>query len=155
MQNQFKQLIKDLAPPVLLRAYRWLKGQDITFSGPYSSWAEASKKATGYHSEVILQKVKEAALQVKSGNAAYERDSVVFHKTEYSYPVLAGLLAAAAANGGKLSVLDFGGSLGSSYYQCRGFLRDLQELRWSIIEQPNFRGLRPGVLRRRGASFLL
>jgi putative methyltransferase (TIGR04325 family) len=138
MKKQYKKLIKDLAPPILWRACRWLKGSDVTFSGLYSSWAEASKNATGYHSEVILQKVKEASLQVKAGNAAYERDSVLFTKIEYSYPVLAGLLGAALANSGKLSVLDFGGSLGSSYYQSRSFLGDLKERRWSIVEQPNF-----------------
>ena len=44
----------------------------------------------------------------------------------------------ALENDGKLSVLDFGGSLGSSYYQCKDFLGDIKKLRWSIVEQPNF-----------------
>jgi len=37
-----------------------------------------------------------------------------------------------------VSVLDFGGSLGTSYHQCRGFLSGLKSLRWSIVEQPKF-----------------
>jgi putative methyltransferase (TIGR04325 family) len=35
--------------------------------------------------------------------------------------------------------MDFGGSLGTSYYQCRGLLRDVVgDLRWGIVEQPHF-----------------
>jgi putative methyltransferase (TIGR04325 family) len=42
----------------------------------------------------------------------------------------------AAQSGGRLNVLDFGGSLGSTYYQNRAFLRNLPEVQWNIIEQP-------------------
>jgi len=41
-------------------------------------------------------------------------------------------------SGNKLNVLDFGGSLGSSYYQNKNFLKDVQELNWSIVEQKHF-----------------
>jgi putative methyltransferase (TIGR04325 family) len=37
-----------------------------------------------------------------------------------------------------LSVLDFGGSLGSSYFQNRKFLARLAEVRWGVVEQQNF-----------------
>ncbi len=37
-----------------------------------------------------------------------------------------------------MSVLDFGGSLGTSYHQCLSFLPELKPLRWSIVEQPKF-----------------
>ena len=40
---------------------------------------------------------------------------------EYQFPLLSGLLYAAARDGG-LSVVDFGGALGSTYFQCRDFL---------------------------------
>ena len=48
------------------------------------------------------------------------------------------MLKIALENDGKLSILDFGGSLGSSYYQCKDFLSNVKELRSSIVEQPNF-----------------
>jgi putative methyltransferase (TIGR04325 family) len=35
-------------------------------------------------------------------------------------------------------VLDFGGSLGSSYFQNRKFLEGLQSVRWSVVEQSHF-----------------
>ena len=34
-------------------------------------------------------------------------------------------------------MLDFGGSLGSSYFQNKKFLEELSGLKWSIIEQPH------------------
>lgn len=33
-------------------------------------------------------------------------------------------------------MLDFGGALGTTYFLCRNFLRDLPSLEWSIVEQP-------------------
>jgi putative methyltransferase (TIGR04325 family) len=63
---------------------------------------------------------------------------MLFEKIEHSLPVLAGLLRAAADNKGKLSILDFGGSLGSSYRQCREFLSAIEPERWSVVEQPSF-----------------
>ncbi|MEK6558271.1 MAG: methyltransferase, TIGR04325 family [Candidatus Margulisiibacteriota bacterium] len=130
--------MKELLPPVLLNAYRYMRRSGITFSGPYRSWHEAKVNSVGYDSEMILEKVKNAMMKVKSGEAAYERDGVVFEKAEYSFPVLVGFLRAALANGGRLSVLDFGGSLGTCYYQNRKLLTELKEMRWSIVEQSSF-----------------
>ena len=75
-------------------------------------------------------------LKVKNGEAAYERDSVLFDGVQYAWPLLAGLMWAAARTGGRLNVLDFGGSLGSTYFQNRAFLCHLPGVRWSIVEQP-------------------
>jgi len=68
-----------------------------------------------------------------------ERDSVLFDKVEYSWPLLAALMWVAAQHDGALSVLDFGGSLGTTYFQNRAFLASLEKrVRWSIVEQPSF-----------------
>jgi putative methyltransferase (TIGR04325 family) len=77
-------------------------------------------------------------LRVRDGTAAWERDSVEFAEIEYSFPVLAALLYVASRNRNRLSVLDFGGALGGSYYQNRGFLAHLERLRWRVVEQPHF-----------------
>jgi putative methyltransferase (TIGR04325 family) len=37
-----------------------------------------------------------------------------------------------------LRIIDFGGSLGSSYYQNIGFLKHLNRLSWNVVEQNNF-----------------
>jgi putative methyltransferase (TIGR04325 family) len=106
--------------------------------GDYSSWAEAVARCTGYDADNILAKVLDATLKVKRGEAAFERDSVVFAEIEYSWPVLAALMWAAARNHGDLSVLDFGGALGTSYFQNRRFLQGLKSVRWNVVEQPHY-----------------
>jgi putative methyltransferase (TIGR04325 family) len=134
-----KLAVKEIVPPFLLKICKKLnKSEEYGFFGDYSSWEDAMKDSVGYDSDIILNKVKNSLLQVKEGKAIYERDSVLFDKIEYSFPVLAALLKIALENDGKLSVLDFGGSLGSSYYQCKDFLGNVKELHWSIVEQPKF-----------------
>ena len=44
----------------------------------------------------------------------------------------------AAQHDGSLNIIDFGGSLGSTYYQNRLFLDSLKHLQWNIVEQPSF-----------------
>jgi putative methyltransferase (TIGR04325 family) len=103
--------------------------------GDYARWGDALAASVGYDNEVILEKTLKAVLRVKNGEAAYERDSVLFDEIEYSWPVLAGVMMAAARCGGNLSVLDFGGSLGSTYFQNRHFLSGLKKVSWNIVEQ--------------------
>ena len=133
------RIAKDWLPPALLRLLRKMhRGGGITFEGPFATWDEAVRMSSGYDSQEILDKVLAATLKVKNGEAAYERDSVIFNEVHYAWPVAAGLMWAAAQDGGRLSVLDFGGSLGSSYFQNRQFLEGLQNVRWSIVEQTHF-----------------
>ncbi len=108
------------------------------WKGNYFSWKEALGKSSGYDSQNILEKVRESTLKVKNGIVPYERDSVIFNKIQYSFPLLSGLMWIAAQNEGKLNVLDFGGSLGSSYYQNKHFLDNLKQVNWCIVEQENF-----------------
>lgn len=108
------------------------------FFGDYGSWKEALADSAGYGSPAILDKVRTALLKVKNGQAVHERDSVTFDHKEYAWPVLSALLWIASKNDGRLNVLDFGGSLGSSYFQNLDFLKHLKELRWNVVEQNNF-----------------
>jgi putative methyltransferase (TIGR04325 family) len=136
-----KAFLKLCVPPLLVQGYRFLrgrKGNGVVYGlfGDYRSWDEAVCASTGYDSEIILEKTKEALLKVKNGQAVYERDSVVFDEIQYAWPLLAGLLWVAVQSGGRLNVLDFGGSLGSTYFQNRALLRCLPEVMWNIVEQP-------------------
>jgi len=76
--------------------------------------------------------------KVARGDAACERDSVTFAEPDYPFPILAGLLRAALENGRTLAVLDFGGSLGSTYYQCRCLFPEGFEVDWYVVEQEHF-----------------
>jgi len=125
-------------PPILVDAYRKWRGAGIRFVGIYANWGQARAASLGYDADLILNKVSEAQAKVIRGEAAYERDSVVFEKIEYPFPLLAGLLRAANEKNGKLNVIDFGGSLGSTYFQCRGFLPLMADLNWHVVEQEKF-----------------
>ena len=136
---KLKDVIKLVTPPVFIKMAKRLRGDQPTgaygLSGDYRSWEEAMAASTGYDSGTILEKTKTALLKVKKGEAAYERDSVLFDEIQYAWPLLAGLMWVAAHSGGKLNVLDFGGSLGSTYFQNRAFLSALPGVRWNIVEQ--------------------
>ena len=99
-----KACLKLFVPPLLVQGYRFLrgrKGNSVVYglSGDYHSWDEAVRASTGYDSEIILEKTKEALLKVKNGQAVYERDSVVFDETQYAWSLCAGLLWIAAQSG--------------------------------------------------------
>ncbi|MEK7116778.1 MAG: TIGR04325 family methyltransferase [Patescibacteria group bacterium] len=131
-----KNLIKNITPPIILKL---IKGRPrYGFFGNYKAWHEARADSGGYDDEKILEKVKDSLLKVKNGQAAYERDSVLFDKIQYSWPVLSALLWIASQNNNELILIDFGGSLGSSYFQNMGFLKHLKKLKWNIVEQKNF-----------------
>lgn len=136
--SSIKTIAKSLLPRWLVNWYYRISNQTIHFIGAYPNWQAAVKDAKGYDDEVILQQVIAKTKLVVTGEAAFERDGVVFDKPEYSYPLLALLLRAASENNNKLSVLDFGGSLGSTYFQCRSFLQGIDSLKWRVVEQSHF-----------------
>ncbi len=130
-----RDLLKDFLPPILLRQ---LSGLSYGWRGNYTSWELAKKNCSGYNSFTIIEKVKEAAIKVRNGKALFERDSVIFEKAEYNFQLIATLMWITSRNNGELNVLDFGGSLGSSYFQNRNFLTHLRNFKWNIIEQERF-----------------
>jgi len=132
---ELRRFVKSLTPPFIVDYLKRNSDAGVILSGDYPSWEHAMEFATGYDSDEIITKAHSAALQVKNGEAAFERDTVCFGETQYSWPVLAGLLWVASQNNNHLHILDFGGSLGSSYYQNRGFLTHLSALKWGVVEQ--------------------
>ena len=138
MKQKFKTLAYDWLPPAVLRQIRRRRSADIRFEEEYATWKDATENCTGYDSEGILEKVLEATLKVKNGEAVYERDSVLFDHIEYSWPVLSGLMWVAARNNGRLNVLDYGGSLGTSYFRNRKFIEPLELIRWNVVDQSHY-----------------
>ncbi len=137
MNNRAKDFLKKFIPPILLELKNGTP-KKYGFFGEYTTWEEAAKLTSRYSHDAIIDKVKSSALKVKHGEAVYERDSVVFNKIDVSWPLLAALLWISSLNKGALEVIDFGGSLGTSYYQNQGFLKHLSSLKWHIIEQDKF-----------------
>jgi putative methyltransferase (TIGR04325 family) len=135
MKRETLVLLKKYLPQSLQRT---LTGLFYGWHGDFSSWEKASKGCSGYNDPLILEKVRISALKVRDGRAAYERDSVIYDEVQYSYPLLSVLMWIAVKNNGRLNVLDFGGSLGSSYYQNKRFLDSVGEVEWCVVEQPGF-----------------
>lgn len=134
--SPIREFVKNITPPLLLHAYRRLRGRTLRFDGDFTSWEQATSNASGYDSDEIFERTRAAALKVKNGEAAYERDSVVFDHIEYTFPMLAALLRVACAKRGRLRVLDFGGSLGTSYRQFKAFCPITEYLVWKVVDQP-------------------
>ncbi|HET6244984.1 MAG: methyltransferase, TIGR04325 family [Bacteroidetes bacterium] len=130
-------MLKDFIPPFFLKK---ITGLFYGWTGNFSSWKEAKDKSSGYDTDIIFTKVKNALLKVKNGEAVFERDSVIFDKIHYSFPLLSALsyVALKNKNKNKINVLDFGGSLGSSYYQNRNFFKGSIDFNWCIVEQAHF-----------------
>ena len=125
-------------PPALLAARRRALGNVLRFEDVSEDWKEALGKSSGYAADLIVDRVVAATREVVAGRALFERDSVLFQEPDFRYPIIAALMRAAALNQGRLEVVDFGGSLGSTYRQCRQFLAGLHQVRWLVVEQPHF-----------------
>lgn len=131
--------IFSVAKRKLIQIYYFLHKNEKNYcDGAYYNWDEASRNSIGYNDQEILQKTLRATLAVKEGKAAYERDSVLFDEIQYSWPLTSGLLLAGIKSNGKLNVLDYGGSLGSSYFQNILFLKEFKEVKWNVIEQAHY-----------------
>jgi len=131
-----KRYLRSWLPPRLQELCR-RRGGRVVFTGNFPSWqAAAAAAASGYDDAVILERVAAATREVVAGRAVFERDSRLFREPEPNYPLIAALALAAGGDG--LRVLDFGGALGSAYFQNRSWLRELGALEWTVVEQPHF-----------------
>jgi putative methyltransferase (TIGR04325 family) len=137
MAERLRTVIRKIVPssllvPLVTRYFR------VRWEGDYADWKSAQAACRGYAAPQILDHVLAASRKVRDGRATYERDGVAFHEPPPWWPGIAILREAAAARAGRLTVLDFGGSLASAYFQVRPLLQDCDGLRWRIVEQPAF-----------------
>lgn len=113
--------------------------QDVNYAGDFQTWDEALKCCEGYDSDAIFQKVSNAALQVKEGKALFDRDSVLLYEEEWNYPLIAWLQRIGSRHDQRLTVVDLGGALGSTYFQNRFFLKEsMRQIQWIVREQEHF-----------------
>jgi putative methyltransferase (TIGR04325 family) len=130
------RIAESLVPPSLWKLLRSRFGN--RFEGDYATWSEAKSACGGYDDTSIVERVTVAAREVAAGRAVFERDGVLLDRVDYSWPVIACLLLIACERGGALSVVDFGGSLGTSYRQAKTFLDRLNRVSWAVVEQAAF-----------------
>lgn len=120
----------------------YMDNTESVFEGDYQTWEDAEEQSAGYCDRNILEKVTESVQAVLRGDAEYERDSVLFFQKDLDYHIMAWLSLAAVYKGGgnsNVTVLDFGGSLGSTYLKNRERLQKMSaNIMWYIVEQPHF-----------------
>lgn len=130
--------IRDFLPPILVRGLLRLGLGGNRYRHGYSSWADAKSRCSGYDAQQILDTVVDSSRAVRDGKYPYERDGVLFNKIEYSWPLIAAILGT-PREGNILRVLDWGGSLGSTYRQNRELLSAAGvAVEWTVIEQAHF-----------------
>lgn len=133
--RSLNRVVSSLLPPIVRQLLLRLGLGGSRFIYGFKSWDDARSNCRGYDSNQIADALVEASRKVRDGEAAFERDGVVFERIEYSWPLLAAILGTATPRG-SLRVLDFGGSLGTTYRQIRGVIEGLGiDLNWVIVEQ--------------------
>lgn len=141
-----RKLLHRFCPPILKGPLKGVFGS-VRWHGDFQNWETASARCAGYEAPGIAQNVLEKTLSVISGAAAFERDGVGFSESNYNWPALACLLASVSSQTEPLgNVLDFGGSLGSFFFQHRSFLSG-RKWEWHIVEQEHFVALGKSHLR--------
>ena len=134
MTAALKHLLRAVLPASLHAALT--RHRRLRFSGPYRTWSDARAASTGYDEPAILARMTAATRTVAAGRAAYERDTVLFPEPAADPLLLAELTALASLRPAGLRVLDFGGALGSTWFQHHPFLASLPPVAWHIVEQP-------------------
>lgn len=123
MLARLKRMVVRCAPPILVDCYKSRFGPEGYF-GDYPSYEEAVRISGRYSDEIVLEGIKKNHDLYAAGKIRPPLTSLA---------LLSGLLKA-FSNLGRLRVMDFGGSLGSTYFQFQDFLRDVPNLSWSVVE---------------------
>ena len=147
-----KYFIKQVTPPCLISLARKLRSKIVStqfygVEGNFATWQEAldfcanHQHKEAYESFDILEKVANAIQEVRKGNAEFERDSFLFYKKDYNFQLLSALFLAFNGIDGdeSIQVVDFGGSLGSTFFQNRSLFNTMnRSVVWNVIEQKQF-----------------
>lgn len=128
---KLKKIISLIIPPVFYK----ILPRKYGYMGNYKSWEDAVKHSDGYASDIIVKKVVDSSAKVRDGLATFERDTILYEKVRPTWHILSWLLYVSIKNNNELNIVDFGGSLGTSYYQSINYLKDIVTIRWNIVEQ--------------------
>lgn len=104
---------------------------NIGFVGIFPSFEMALSKSKGFSDEIIFQSLKSSANKFIKGDYSYERDTVLFKKKKYNRPIVKALILT-KKNKNEINVCDYGGSIGSLYFQNRNALN--MKIKWSVID---------------------
>ncbi len=127
--------IDHIIPPFILTLYlRFFKKSP--WRNEYPDWSTAKHDSTGYDEKKILDKVLNSTLLVLSGEAQYERDSILFFEQKFEFDLVSLIQYSMSLPKSTKKIIDFGGSLGSMYFQNKKLLPP--NISWNIVEQEHF-----------------
>jgi putative methyltransferase (TIGR04325 family) len=99
---------------------------------------DAKSASNGYSENSILEKISYGTRRMLSDNSGWVRDGFLFREVQINYEILS-ILALQASESHSVRVIDFGGGLGTTFFQNRKILERFGiEVCWNIIEQPHF-----------------
>lgn len=131
-------IVRYIIPPILIILFGYLKKvifqqkDFIRFTGNYKTWDDAVCDSDGYDHSEIIEKILNASRKVRDGLFAGEQDSVNFDHPIVNYDVLIGILNTCSNE--SINIVDFGGGLGSHYYQYRPLIYT-KKCTWRVVEQ--------------------
>jgi putative methyltransferase (TIGR04325 family) len=129
--------LKKLIPGFVITHLNQRLGRVNQYKGSYESWQHALSRSSGYTSQKLVNKVIESNTAVITNKARYERDGVIFDEISYAMELNACLLLGYIQKDSNqiYEIVDFGGSLGTTYRQFEEFTNYKLNFSWNIIEQ--------------------
>ena len=108
------------------------RNKSIRLKSIFFTYSDALNYSDGYDNPKIAETLRSNAHHMLNTPKAYVRDGIVFNCGKYSYALLGAIYAEDKKH--DINVLDFGGNLGSLYYQHLEYLRRGIN-KWIVIEQ--------------------
>jgi putative methyltransferase (TIGR04325 family) len=105
------------------------------FVGNYRTWADARAAADDSAGSATLERVIAAARSVRITPGAWDRDGVVFRQPAFHAPLVDAMQRIAGEEKRMLCVIEFGGGLGSTWWQHRAAF-DRADIDWRVVEVP-------------------
>lgn len=140
IQFKIKKFAKFLLNPNIRPQFFTIYRKKNSFTS-CTNWAEAIKQSNSFDSNAWIEKLRVSAGLVRDGKAAYERDTVIFSEIEYCMPLINSLLEVAKSSD-NLCIIDYGGSLGTTFHQNYTQLSQFtKKIDWRIVELPKIASL--------------
>lgn len=133
--TNLKSFIKAIVPKAMLRLKN--RSSEVVWEKTKLSYKQVLEKYKGYDDPLIFNKVENSARGVVSGKYSYERDGIGFRE-ECTNEKLEYFLNSNFKTDDTIRIVDFGGSLASTFLQNRKSLKKFDKLSWTVVEQASF-----------------
>jgi putative methyltransferase (TIGR04325 family) len=115
---------------------RLIRYNSSMWSGSYPDWETAALSCRTTTLEGQLCAYERALTAVLDGQALFERDSLLQHRPVTCWPLMLALRDLQACGTFRPIVLDYGGGLGSVYFQHRAWWSASRPVTWNVVELP-------------------